>query len=53
VVPAKLQRHLHTKHVDSKHQLNAFLKRKCDELKHSETSLTAVVKGENVNVCEA
>jgi hypothetical protein len=40
-VPAKLQLHLHTKHVSC---------RMCDELQHSETDLTSAIRGENENV---
>lgn len=40
MVPRKLQRHLHTKHVDCKDKIVAFLKHKYDELKHSQAYLT-------------
>jgi hypothetical protein len=32
---AKLQRHLHTKHIHCKDKLLTFLKCKCGEMKHS------------------
>jgi hypothetical protein len=51
MVTATLQRHLHTKRVDRKDKPIELCKRKCDELKHSKTNLTSVIKGENV--CES
>jgi hypothetical protein len=48
MVPAKVQGHLHTKHVDCKDKYLMFLKCKCDELKKSESSLASVTKDENV-----
>jgi hypothetical protein len=53
IVPDKLQRHLHTNHLDCKDKLIVFAKRKYDELKHSITYLTSVIKGYNENVREA
>jgi hypothetical protein len=52
MVPTELQQHLHTKH-DCKDKPITFFKSKCDKLKHSQTNLTPVIKGENGNVCEA
>jgi hypothetical protein len=34
-------------------QTYGIVKHKCDELKHSETNVTSVIKGENGSVCEA
>jgi hypothetical protein len=47
---AKLQRHLHTKHIHCKEKLLTFLKYKCGELNHSQHNLTSVIKCENVHV---
>jgi hypothetical protein len=52
MVPVKLKWYLYTKHVDCRHKPIAFLKSKCDELKHTETNLTSVIEAENENVCE-
>jgi hypothetical protein len=43
VVPTKLQQHLLTELVDCRHTCRVF-KRKCDDLKHSQTNLTSVIK---------
>lgn len=49
---SSMVQHLHTKHDDCKDRPITVFKCKCDELKHSQTNLTSVVKGEQGNVCE-
>jgi hypothetical protein len=39
--------------ADCKDKTTASFKRKCDEMKRSQTNLTSVIAGENENVCEA
>lgn len=34
-------------------QTFAFLNRRCNELKHSQTDVTSFIKGENADLCEA
>jgi hypothetical protein len=47
MIPTKLQWHLHIKHVDCKDKSVMFFKCKYDKLKHSQTSVTSVIKDEN------
>jgi hypothetical protein len=49
----KITTAFHAKHVGCKNKPIAFLKCKCEEMKHSETNLASVIKGENGNVCKA
>jgi hypothetical protein len=54
MVPAQLQRHLHTKHADCKDKPIASLNvKQCHELKQSQTNLTSFINNENGNMCEA
>jgi hypothetical protein len=48
----QLQRHVCERHPDCKNRSIGFLRRKCGELKRSETDLTLVTKRENLNLCE-
>jgi hypothetical protein len=48
----QLQRCVHKGHTDCKDKPIVFLKRKCDELKRSETDLTLVIESGNLNMCE-
>jgi hypothetical protein len=54
MVPAQLQRHLPTKHVDCKDKPIASLNvKQCHELNQSQTDLTSFIKGKNGNMREA